>query len=170
MLPITFVPTWNEAAILERAKELNETMIKVWPCPKLDEETLATYRQPKVRSAYSLEDHPYLNKEPVKSLYQKFKAQVMKLDEDVAEEFLKKYVAFKLDTNFVDVVPQASGLCLSLNMKFDEIVNPLKRCRDISNVGRWGNGDVEVKLSELAELDYVMELVQQALDLQAGEG
>lgn len=91
------------------------------------------------------------------------------LDGDVKEEFLKKYVAFKLDTNFVDVVPQASGLRLSLNMKFDQIVDPHGRCRDISNVGRWGNGEVEIKLSELDELDYVIELVQQALDLQVGE-
>ncbi|MCL6269195.1 hypothetical protein M3P05_04455 [Sansalvadorimonas sp. 2012CJ34-2] len=62
----------------------------------------------------------------------------------------------------MDVVPQASGLRLSLNMKFDEIIDPQKRCKDISNVGRWGNGDVEIKLAELAELDYVMELVHQA--------
>ena len=162
-------PTWNKAAILERAKELSETMVKVWPCPVLDDETLATYRQPEVKSAYSLEDHPYLNKEPVKSLYQKFRAQVLELDGDVKEEFLKKYVAFKLDTNFVDVVPQASGLRLSLNMKFDQVIDPHGRCRDISNVGRWGNGEVEIKMSELSELDYVIELVQQALDLQVGE-
>ncbi|WP_067517486.1 DUF262 and DUF1524 domain-containing protein [Endozoicomonas ascidiicola] len=163
-------PTWNEAAILERAKELSDTMVKVWPCPELDEETLVSYRQPEVKSAYSLEDHPYLNKEPMKSLYQKFKTQVMELDEEVTEEFLKKYVAFKLDTNFVDVVPQASGLRLSLNMKFDQLVDPQNRCKDISNLGRWGNGEVEVKLSDVSELDYVMELVQQALDLQVGEG
>ena len=160
---------WDEHAIQQRARELSKTMLDVWPCPQLDEETLNSYRQPEVQSAYSLKDHPYLNKEPVKTLYEKFKTQVLALDEDVREEFLKKYVAFKLDTNFVDVVPQASGLRLSLNMKFDEIHDPLKRCRDISGLGRWGNGDVEVKLSAVNELDYVMELVQQALDLQVGE-
>ncbi|WP_422132796.1 GmrSD restriction endonuclease domain-containing protein [Endozoicomonas sp. ALD040] len=160
---------WDEHAIQQRAKELSKTMLDVWPCPQLDEETLNSYRQPEVQSAYSLEDHPYLNKEPVKTLYEKFKTQVLALDEDVREEFLKKYVAFKLDTNFVDVVPQASGLRLSLNMKFDEIHDPLKRCRDISGLGRWGNGDVEIKLAAVNELDYVMELVQQALDLQVGE-
>ncbi len=160
---------WDEHAIQQRARELSKTMLDIWPCPQLDEETLNSYRQPEVQSAYSLEDHPYLNKEPVKTLYEKFKTQVLTLDEDVREEFLKKYVAFKLDTNFVDVVPQASGLRLSLNMKFDEIHDPLKRCRDISGLGRWGNGDVEVKLAAVNELDYVMELVQQALDLQVGE-
>ncbi|WP_257292566.1 DUF262 and DUF1524 domain-containing protein [Endozoicomonas sp. ONNA1] len=160
---------WDEHAIQQRAKELSKTMLDVWPCPQLDEETLNSYRQPEVQSAYSLEDHPYLNKEPVKTLYEKFKTQVLAMDEDLREEFLKKYVAFKLDTNFVDVVPQASGLRLSLNMKFDEIHDPLKRCRDISGLGRWGNGDVEIKLAAVNELDYVMELVQQALDLQVGE-
>ena len=163
------LPKWDEHAIQERARELSETMVKVWPCPELDEEILASYRQPEVKSAYSLQDHPFLNKEPVKTLYEKFRTQVLALDEDVKEECLKKYIAFKLDSNFVDVVPRATGIRLILNMKFDQIHDPENRCRDITNIGHMGNGDVRVKLDNLSELDYVMELVQQALDLQVGE-
>ncbi|WP_257295842.1 DUF262 and DUF1524 domain-containing protein [Endozoicomonas sp. YOMI1] len=160
---------WDEQAIQERARELSEVMVDVWPCPQLDEEVLNTYQQPEVRSAYSLQDHPFLNKEPVKTLYEKFKAQVLALDEDVREECFKQYIAFKFDTNFVDVVPRANGLRLMLNMKFDQIDDPKMLCRDMTNIGHMGNGDVRVKLDKLSELDYVMGLVQQALDLQVGE-
>ena len=163
------LPAWNEQAIQERAKELSETMAEIWPCPQLDDDTLAAYRQPEVKSAYSLEDHPYLNKEPVKTLYHRFRTKVLELDEDVKEEFLKRHVVFKLGTNFVDVVPLASSLLLTLNMKFEQLHNPLGRCQDITNIDRSGNGDVEIRLSQLSELDYVMELVQQAFDLQVGE-
>ena len=43
------------------------------------------------------------------------------LDPCVTEEFLKLYVAYKAETNFVDVIPQAKQLRLTLNMGFTEI-------------------------------------------------
>ncbi|MCS3121235.1 hypothetical protein NXY01_17750 [Bacteroides fragilis] len=39
-------------------------------------------------------------------------------------------------------------------------------CKDVSNLGRWGNGDVEVGISNMNELDDIMELIQQAFDKQ----
>ncbi len=47
----------------------------------------------------------------------------------MTEEFLKLYVAYKAETNFVDVVPQAKRLRLSLNMDFHEINDPKGMCR-----------------------------------------
>ena len=54
------------------------------------------------------------------------------------EELKQLYVAYKTSTNFVDIVPQKQRLRLTLNMRFDEIVDPLGVCRDITNIGRWG--------------------------------
>ncbi len=161
---------WNEQSILERSEQLSNQMSAVWSLPDLPADVLLVYSQPELKkSEYTLADHPHIAKGSMKELFQKFRAQILALDESIREEYLKLYVTFKFDTNFVDVVPQASALRLSLNMKFDEIHDPKGLCRDITNLGRWGNGDVEVKLSEVSELSYVMELVQQALDLQVGE-
>jgi predicted transport protein len=88
----------------------------------------------------------------------------------VTEELLKLYVAFKAETNFVDIVPQSKRLKLTLNMTFDEINDPKGLCTDMTATGRWGNGDVEVSLSTLAELPYVMGLVRQSFELQMGNG
>jgi len=158
---------WNEEQIQNRTKTLCEKMTAVWICPALDDSILADYRaveQPK--SSYNLEDHPFISKGASKELYQKFRSQVLSLDENIKEEFLKLYVAFKLDTNFVDVVPQASGLRLSLNCKFPDIHDPKDLCKDVTNIGRWGNGDVELKITQVADLPYAMELVQQVLYMQ----
>jgi predicted transport protein len=86
----------------------------------------------------------------------------------VTEEFLKLYVAYKAETNFVDVVPQSKQLRLSLNMGFAEISDPKGLCKDVHGLGRWGNGDVEVRLSSLDELPYVIGLVRQSLEMQLG--
>jgi|TARA_B000000460_G_scaffold229635_1_gene186695 predicted transport protein len=40
--------------------------------------------------------------------------------------------------------------------------------RDVTNLGRWGNGDVEVGFSEESELAYVMGLIRQAFEKQMG--
>jgi predicted transport protein len=89
-----------------------------------------------------------------------------KIYENATEEFLKLYVAFKLDTNFVDVVPQASGLRLSLNCKYKDIHDPKGLCKDVTDIGRWGNGDVELKISQVSEIPYAVELIQQVIDMQ----
>lgn len=66
------------------------------------------------------------------------------------------------------MVPQAKRLRLSLNMPFHEIDDPKGICLDVTNLGRWGNGDVEVGLASLAELPYVMGLIRQSFDRQMG--
>jgi predicted transport protein len=88
----------------------------------------------------------------------------------VTEEFLKLYVAYKAETNFVDVVPQAKQLRLSLNMSFSDIADPRGICKDVSGLGRWGNGDVEVRFSKIEELPYIVGLVRQSLEQQLGNG
>ncbi|HBC3950704.1 GmrSD restriction endonuclease domain-containing protein [Vibrio parahaemolyticus] len=159
--------TWNKESIQARSKLLAVKMQTVWRYPNLSPEILEKYQtQPTEKTAYTIADHPYIAVGSSKELFQVFSQKVMSLDENVKQEFLKLYVAFKLDTNFVDVVPQASGLRLSLNCKFTEIHDPKKLCRDVTNLGRWGNGDVEYKITELSDIPYAIQLIQQVIDIQ----
>jgi predicted transport protein len=168
---------WTEDAIKARAATLAGRAAAVWQAPSLPGDVLDAYK-PKAESAvgYTLEDHPYLAKgsdmygSDVRDLFEAFRKQVLALDPCVTEEFLKLYVAYKAETNFVDVVPQAKRLRLSLNMAFPEITDPKGVCKDVTGLGRWGNGDVEVGLASLDELPYVMGLVRQSLEKQMGNG
>ena len=40
-------------------------------------------------------------------------------------------------------------------------------CKDITDLGRWGNGDVELFMEHQDELDQIMEIVKQSFDAQA---
>lgn len=162
---------WNEEAIKTRAGRLADMALEVWTSPKVSAEVLAVYR-PKIATAttYSLSDHPFLAAGPVRELFEAFRKAVLALDPCVTEDFLKLYVAYKAETNFVDVVPQARRLRLSLNMAFSDINDPKGQCRDVTGLGRWGNGDVEVGLESLEELPYVMGLVRQSFEQQMGNG
>lgn len=164
--------SWNEPAIQARAKKLAESAASVWELPSLSPDMLDAYRpEAEQTGGYTMEDHPNLAEDSsMRPLYEAFRKQVLALDPCVSEEFLKVYVAYKAETNFVDVVPQVKQLRLSLNMAFHELHDPKELGKDVTNLGRWGNGDVEVNLSALDELPYVMGLVRQAFEKQMGDG
>ena len=160
---------WNEAAIQERAGRLADQALVVWVAPSLSPETLATYQaKPEPSGVYTIDDHPYLLAPGVREVFEAFRREVLALDPCVSEEFLKVYVAYKAETNFVDAVPQAKRLRLSINMPFAEISDPKGLCKYI--IGRWGNRDVEVGLKSLEELPYIMGLVRQSFERQMGDG
>jgi predicted transport protein len=92
------------------------------------------------------------------------------MDPAVTEEILRLYVAYKAETNFVDVVPQAKRLLLSINIPLSELDDPKGVARDVSTISRWGNGEVEVGVGDLAALPYALGLVRQALDRQLSAG
>jgi predicted transport protein len=161
---------WNEEAIKTRAGTLAGVALKVWRAPMLAADVLAAYKSKAPTAGYTINDHPHLLRSPIREVFETLRKQVLALDPNVTEEFLKLYVAYKAETNFVDVVPQAKRLRLSLNLAFHEIDDPKGICKDVSELGRWGNGDVEVGLASLEELPYVMGLVRQALERQMGNG
>ncbi|MDR1180936.1 MAG: DUF262 and DUF1524 domain-containing protein [Bacteroidales bacterium] len=159
---------WNENAIQNRAATLAERALLVWNSPKLSDEILAIYREPEItndETAYDLQHYEYLQGELL-GLYKQLEKRVLNIDPSVHVECKKLYIAFKSVTNFVDVVPQKKRLRLSLNIDFDKIKDPKGLCKDVSNLGRWGNGDVEVGLERISDLDYTMELIEQAFEAQ----
>lgn len=166
------VDSWNEQAIKVRSNKLAEMAATIWKAPTLEDSIQAEYRRKdraEAVSDYSIEDHVQLDGGLTRELFDAFRAQVTALDECVHEDFLKLYVAYKAETNFVDVVPQSKRLRLSLNIPFPEIDDPRGICKDVSKVGRWGNGDVEVFLEKLEDVTYVVGLARQALERQLGD-
>ena len=164
--------SWNEDMIQRRAEQLAAQATKVWAPPLLPSDVLATFRvKTDPPSSYTLDDHPYLAPgSPMRLLFYHFRKSVLALDPGINEEFLKLYVAYKAETNFVDVVPQKRRLRLSLNLRFHELHDPKGLAKDVTNLGRWGNGDAEVELSKLEGLPYVLGLVRQAFEKQMGNG
>ena len=158
--------TWNEQEIVKRGERLAALAAKVWGLPSLSAEVLDQYRKSGKKDeaddhAYTLADHPKL-KGDILDLFLLFRDRVLALGPDVKEHVLKLYIAFKADTNFVDVVPKTKKLRLTLNMDFEDINDPKGLCRDVTGLGQWGNGSIQVRLHSAEQLDDVMLLVKQA--------
>lgn len=165
------IEIWNEDAITFRAKGLAEAATGVWMAPYLSVDLLNLYRSKneKSTSPYSIDDHAYLTAGGLsRELFDALRKELLALDPCVTEEFLKLYVAYKAETNFVDIVPQASRLRISINLRFHELQDPRGVAKDITNLGRWGNGDVEVGLTSAGDIPYVLGLIRQAFEKQMG--
>ena len=159
------IETWGENEIKDRAKQLAKKALTVWPAPSLSLEVLNGYRSKKQqteKSSYSIESYSHLAKGNVRLLFEAFQKAVLALDPCVTEEFLKFYIAYKAEGNFVCVEPQARRLRLSLGLKIHELHDPRETVRDISNISKCGTGDVEIGLNSLEELPYIIGLVRQA--------
>ena len=157
---------WNEEHIQERAKKLAEKAEKIWPYPELTDAELAPYQsEAKPTQKYSLET--YDTNAFTRMLFESLDKRIMNLSPAVKQEYKKLYVAYKLDTNFVDIVFQKQRLRISINMKFSDVNDPDGICRDITGLGLWGNGDVEVFMEHQDELDKVMGIVEQSYNAQA---
>lgn len=164
---------WNKEEILNRAKILSDLAVQIWNYPELDKEILNKYKiieKEKPEKIYTIEYHPHLaEREAMRPLFEELRKRILNIDSSVKEDILKLYIAYKTTTNFVDIVPQKNRLRLSLNIQFDEINDPKGICKDVTDKGRWGNGDVEVGISNFEELDYIMFLIKQAFDVVSEE-
>ena len=162
------VEVWNEDAISKRAERLTGVAVKVWEAPSLSSSALEDYLPRSERVAeYSLADHPTVcDGGPMQPLFQKLQKEILSLDPCMTEEIVKSYIAYKAETNVVDIVAQARRLRLSLNMKFHDLRDPKGIARDVTNIGHFGNGDVEVAIDDPEQLPYVVGLIRQSLELQ----
>lgn len=172
---IAHLEHWGQEQIKGRAQLLAEKACLIWPAPLPAPASLAQLALAGQRAATTslkLEDTAYAQylQGSLSEVFAHLRKRILNLDASVREEYKQLYIAYKTTTNFVDVVPQRARLRLSLNMRFDEIDDPKGLCKDITNLGRWGNGDVEVGIASLNELDDIMALIQQSFDIHREEG
>jgi predicted transport protein len=122
-------------------------------------------REETFQKVYSINTHFEKADKNIKELYENLKEKIVSLDEAIIEEPKAKYIAFKLTTNFVDVVVKKKGLTIFLNVPSGKLEDPNNMARDLTKpkkIGHWGNGDYEVKITTVKELDELFALVKQS--------
>lgn len=126
-----------------------------------DETVVAVSREVKV---FTEQDH--LQKVPfeTRELYEQIKDRIISLDDNISTQPKKQTIGFKVNNNiFCDIVLQGKKLKIYVNLKSGDLQDQKKIARDVSNVGHWGNGSYEIKLTELDDIDYIVSLLKQSL-------
>ena len=99
-----------------------------------------------------------------REFYEQVKERILALNDNVSIQPKKQTIGFKIENNiFCDVVLQGKRLKIYLNLKSGDLQDQKKIARDVSNVGHWGNGSYEIKVTDLDDIDYVISLLKQSL-------
>ncbi|MGG3435273.1 DUF5655 domain-containing protein [Heyndrickxia coagulans] len=99
--------------------------------------------------------------------FETLKAYMMALGDDVQMKILKHYIAFKRIKNFacVEIHPQTAKILLYLKVKPDTITLEQGFTRDVSNIGHYGTGDLEVVISNDEDIEKAKRLINMAYDV-----
>lgn len=162
---------WNKDKIIERAKILSDNALKIWQFPSVSDEVIQKYTEEpsKKRFQYTFEHYSDSFSDETLRIYDELDKKIMNLDSCVKKEFTKLYIAYKAETNFVDVIPQKSALFLNVSLDYNKVNDPKGLCENIADKGRWGNGTTGIHLTSQDQIDDVIAIISQALDAQINE-
>lgn len=117
---------------------------------------------------YSIDDHLNKTVEKIRRLFALLREKIISLDQNIIEEPKSKYIAYKLSTNFVDVVVLTNSLKIFVNVKSGQLNDHYNIARDLTKpkpIGHWGNGDYEIKLQKEENVNKVFEIIKQSYNL-----
>ncbi len=120
-----------------------------------------------IKKHFSLEDYLKNKPENIRDIFYIVREKIISLDKNILEEAKSKYIAYKLTTNFVDIVVLSNSLKIFLNMKSGSLKDPWNIARDLKKpklIGHQGNGDYEIKLSSKENIDKVFKLIKQSYE------
>lgn len=105
----------------------------------------------------------YKNAKPeIKNLYDDLRNYVLSLGDDISENSLKLYTAFKKIKNFVCAEIFNNRLLLHLRLDVSTIDYEEGFTRDTSQIGHWATGDVEVLIHNKADFEKAKPLIDRA--------
>lgn len=100
----------------------------------------------------------------LRTVFDSFANYTQSLGDDVQRKDLKLYVAFKRLRNFAVVCFQKSNLLAYLNLDPRSVTLRDGFTRDVTNIGHWGTGNLEVTISDLSDLEEAKSLIQRAYE------
>ncbi len=143
----------------QRAVKINTS--KIFQKGKKNEEIA------RLQKEYTIDSHLKIASKQIKELFMSLKEMISSLDEAIVEEAKAKYIAYKLTTNFVDIVIQKNSMKAFLNVPSGKLNDPYSIARDLTkpkHIGHWGNGDYEVIVKDKDRLNKLFELIKQSYD------
>jgi uncharacterized protein with ParB-like and HNH nuclease domain/predicted transport protein len=159
------VDKWDIEEIEKRGKELAKNMLSIWEIPAVDVNKLKDAKDKKIEKNWTLEQHTNLTSTYVNGLFTELKNKILAIDENIEEDILKLYIAYKINgTNFVCIEPQSSRLKIHINIDISEVKDSKNICKDVKDLGHWGTGDTKFMIDKEGDINYGIDLINQAFN------
>lgn len=112
---------------------------------------------------YTEEDHYSSGSAYIIEIYDKFKAAILNLADNIEVLPQKYYIAFKKGSNISDIEIQKKSLKIFINAKIGSLDDPKGIAKNVSNIGHRGNGDYQIQIENDNDLEYIMSLIKQVI-------
>lgn len=172
VLPVTWVETVSlDEAVWKKGMFANQnsacklrnsfTLSELMDAFGVDEDSTAD-----IQPVSTIEDHrESLESDDLRQAFDQIVDFASGLGDDVTVVPRKFYIAFKTTRNFVCIETQKKKLLLFLALNPNELANdPILESRDVRGIGHFGTGDLEARVTSMADVAQALELIQRAYD------
>jgi len=100
----------------------------------------------------------------LKDLYYSIRDFILNLGDDIQEKILKHYIAFKKIRNFacVEIYPKSKSILIYLNINPNEVTLKEGFTRDVTNIGHFGTGNLEIRINSKEDFEKAKELISKS--------
>ena len=98
----------------------------------------------------------------MQNTYDSIRNYILSLGDDIIENQLKLYVAFKKVKNFVCAEIYKDKILLNMKINPDTLALEPNFTKDIRNIGHWGTGDLQVIVKNSTDFDKAKALIDRA--------
>ena len=113
---------------------------------------------------YSVDDHLKSGTDKTRELFDELRDFTLELADDVVESSRKFYIAYRVIRNFLCLEIHKVHLLLYLRLEPDEVDLEHQIIRDVSDIGHYGTGDVEVRVENKDDIELAKQLIEKAYD------
>lgn len=137
------------------------------PQPRDVVESMFTPERKRLRGKELSEEHHIAGKpQGVVELFRTIDKFCRELDPAaVCRKYLAKYIRYTYGKNiFCCVHLRKSGVRMWLKLRYSDLESPPRYIRDVSNVGHWGVGDVELAIDSLEKFQSTKSLIHRSFE------
>jgi predicted transport protein len=114
--------------------------------------------------AYTFEQHLKDRPAVIKEIVLAIQDYVMSLNDAIEERPKKFYIAYRTAQNIVCVEPQHKKVTLFLKLDPKKVTLEKGFTRDVTNIGHYGTGDLEVTVTSMDGVERAKPLIQKAYE------
>jgi len=119
-------------------------------------------------ATYTFDERLEGKSEQIHELTATIREFILGLDESIEEVPKKFYVAYKISQNIACMEVKGKNIKLFLKLKPSDIPNQTPYYRDVTSIGHYGTGDVELTVSSESEFETVKEFISMAYNKVGG--
>jgi predicted transport protein len=119
-------------------------------------------------SSYTFEEHIEGRPDEIKELVLLAQEYILNLSPSIDEEPKKHYIAYKISKNIVCLEVQNQKIYLFLKLDPKKVLGPNGISRDVTSIGHFGTGDLEVTVKSPEDLEAAKPYIKMAYEAIGG--